>query len=385
MAVADEDGVEVAGRRGARVRLGCLLALLVLAAGLRLADDAGLTAFLAPAPFTGRRELVSGGVVEQIDLRDPPARLVVAKIPRGKGLGLRAALLDPSAQRLARLGTAAESLGALAAINGDYHRLGGHCYASPYSTLIAGGVPQAIGSPFSYACSFWLDPQGAPRLGRLELELRLRFPEGGEQRAWLNLEDGPLSLISRPPSGSWSASGFVGVPVEVPASLRSGELIVRGSAGGTWEGPALLAQGPAAPLLARLKEGDRIQCELRGAQLGAPLAIGTGPRLLEQGEVHADARLSSAGWVARVARTGLGYDDEALYLVTTLDVPRAGLDMETFARALKALGCQEALNLDGGPSTFLWASGPTNRPAETDDPVACGLFVLPSGEGTELR
>ena len=40
---------------------------------------------------------------------------------------------------------------------------------------------------------------------------------------------------------------------------------------------------------------------------------------------------------------------------------------------------------NGGPSTYLWAGGPTNRPPESDDPVACGLFVLPPGEGVELR
>ena len=121
------------------------------------------------------------------------------------------------------------------------------------------------------------------------------------------------------------------------------------------------------------------------------LALGSGPRLLEAGEVHADTRLDYPGWVNRFARTAVGLNDEHLFLVTTLQaVPRAGLSMERLAEALRSLGCREAINLDGGPSTTLWAGGRVvNLPAELegsyDEPVATGLFVLPPGQGMPLR
>lgn len=61
--------------------------------------------------------------------------------------------------------------------------------------------------------------------------------------------------------------------------------------------------------------------------------------------------------------------------------------MLEFAEVLKELGCQEALNLDGGPSSTLWAGGSTrNIPrGKKGDRVASALFVLPPGEGTSLR
>jgi hypothetical protein len=380
--MSEEEALSSTRRQRIRVRL--LLFVLLGAWAFLSADRLGWVSFIWPAPFSGERRLPHDVLVEQVDLSSPVARLVVARIPRNKGLGVRAAILVPETPQLAHLGPFAQSAGALVAINGDYHRLGGHCRASPYSTLIEDGQLRTVGSPFSYACSFWLDAQGAPHMGRLDLSLEITFPNAQPQPLWLGLHSGPLALIARPPAGEWGAKGFVGVAVTLPERLEKGELVVRGEAGARHEGPALLAQGSQAALLAHLRPGDRLTLRTKGGDQGAPLAIGTGPRLLEGGEVHPDARLVSPGWTLRLPRSGLGFDGHTLYLVVTLDAPRAGLSMQNFALAMRRLGCQEALNLDGGPSTFLWAQGPT-RNAGTDDPVACGLLVFPPGTATPLR
>tara|TARA_R110002072_G_scaffold73506_5_gene175011 strand:- start:393 stop:920 length:528 start_codon:yes stop_codon:yes gene_type:complete len=101
----------------------------------------------------------------------------------------------------------------------------------------------------------------------------------------------------------------------------------------------------------------------------------------------ADVRLDSPGWVGRYGRTAVALKGKELLLVTTVRKAQDALTMLDFAQALKDLGCQEALNLDGGPSTTLWAEGATqNLPrGRRADAVASGLFVLPPGEGVSLR
>ena len=125
----------------------------------------------------------------------------------------------------------------------------------------------------------------------------------------------------------------------------------------------------------------------RAPHIGTPardawLAIGTGPVLLAAGEVTSVVRdeKKQGGWINRLARTAVGFDDAAVFLVATAQEPRAGLSMVGLAEAMKALGCREALNLDGGPSTTLVAKGQLlNVPPGEEgrvNPVASALLVL---------
>ncbi len=121
------------------------------------------------------------------------------------------------------------------------------------------------------------------------------------------------------------------------------------------------------------------------------LAIGTGPRLLEAGEVteRVKAEKNLQGWVAKLERTAVGYDESTVYLVTTVQEGRGGYSLRGLAEAMKALGCREALNLDGGPSTSLVVGGRiVNVPGGDDyggEPVASALLVLSPDGSLGLR
>jgi hypothetical protein len=112
------------------------------------------------------------------------------------------------------------------------------------------------------------------------------------------------------------------------------------------------------------------------------LAIGTGPKLVENGEVTEAvlAEKNMPGWIGRFARTAVGFDANTIYLVVTPQERSALLTMKELARALKKLGCVEALNLDGGPSTTLVINGALANVPEGDEgqvnPVASALLVL---------
>lgn len=364
-------------QRTRRARLTVLL--LVLAGTVGYATWTRLEPVYGGAPFEGRRELKHGVVLERVRVLRPPVTLVVAWIPRDAGLRLRARLLSDE-QGLAPIGPAAAGAGALVAINGDYHRLEGFCFSSTFATLVDGDAAPVIAAPFDYGCSFWVDREGAPRIGPLDLGAAVRFPSGQALTVQQNVETGDDLLISRPPAGAWSAGGVEGLPLEqVDASTfrAAGPVTTR------FAGPALLRRGgwkdglagdaPAGAILALERTGaDRAR---------VALAIGTGPRLLEDGEVAAVlVDPPTTGWTVRVPRTAVGLTPTHVVLAATFQLPRHGVSLEDLARALASIGCTDAVNLDGGPSTTMWADGQVlNLPAEAGDGMVVGstLQVLP--------
>lgn len=359
------------------VLVGALAATLSYAGWLRLEPVFG------GAPFEGRRELAHGIVLERVTTLAPPVTLVVARIPRGAGLRLRARLLSDE-QGLAPIGPAAAAAGALVAINGDYHRLDGACFSSTFATLVDGDQAPVIATPFGYGCSFWVDRDGAPGIGRLDLGARLRFPSGQTLPVQKNAETGDDLLISRPPSGAWRADGVEGLPLE---QVDATTFRVTGPVTKRFKGPALLRRGGWTDALAAdAPAGATLVLERTGADLARiALAIGTGPRLLEGGKVAAVLDdPPTTGWTVRVPRTAVGLTPTHVVLATTFQLPRHGVSLEHLARALASIGCTDAVNLDGGPSTTLWADGKAlNLPPEAGDGMVVGstLQVLPPAAG----
>lgn len=126
------------------------------------------------------------------------------------------------------------------------------------------------------------------------------------------------------------------------------------------------------------------------------LALGSGPRLLTAGALTEGlAEVELPGYTRALARAAIGISEDSIYLVTTMQTPRAGLAHRDMAAALLELGCTDALALDGGPSATLWvrtgwqggviANIPPGLGAAEPD-LASGLLVLPpSGGGVPLE
>lgn len=369
--------------RTRRARLAVLLALLVVTAGW--AAWVRVVAPLRRPRFDGWWALAHGVTVERVGLPEPEVTLLLARVPRGVGLRLRAVLLSPDRADLDLLGPAARGAGALVAVNGDYHRqTGSFCLGAPFSTLVDRGEARVVGAPFSYGCALWLDREGVARIGRVDLGAALRLPSGRALPVQVDVETGDDLLITRPPAGAWRADAFAALPLERTgtASFR-----VAGLPTTDLRGPALLRRGGLdAALLADAAPRTTLRLERAGADADRVwLALGTGPRLLEGGEVAAVLDASeSPGWTARVARTAVGLTPTHLVLASTYQLPGHGASLVDLARALQALGCTDALNLDGGPSSTFWAGGRVLNGDEGDDEgaaVGTALLVLPPAAG----
>jgi exopolysaccharide biosynthesis protein len=107
------------------------------------------------------------------------------------------------------------------------------------------------------------------------------------------------------------------------------------------------------------------------------VAIGGGPALVMDGKV-----MSWKGWIhMRHPRTALGWNKTHIFLVEVdgrqSDVS-VGMTFSELADYMRKLGCDQAMNLDGGGSATLWAFGAVrNSPSEGQErPSPNGLVVV---------
>ncbi len=98
--------------------------------------------------------------------------------------------------------------------------------------------------------------------------------------------------------------------------------------------------------------------------------VGGLPELLDEGERVGDLEVSDRpGFAAaRHPRTGIGFDDERIWIVA-VDGRRqgysAGMTLPELTRVFEALDMEEALNLDGGGSTVMVVGGRVvSRPSD---------------------
>lgn len=128
-------------------------------------------------------------------------------------------------------------------------------------------------------------------------------------------------------------------------------------------GVVLAGSGPAeAWLKARtLGETVRFRFELTPALGEVTAAVGAGPRLVRGGQVSIEAEQEQLGVIAatgRQPRSAIGFNDRDLYLVAVDGRAAgysAGVDCQELAQVLVDLGCSEAMSLDSGGATTLFA------------------------------
>jgi hypothetical protein len=115
-------------------------------------------------------------------------------------------------------------------------------------------------------------------------------------------------------------------------------------------------------------------------------AVGGGPVLLQEGELHItnneELKFTGKAINDKHPRSAMGYtkDDKLIFLVVQGRFPKLaeGATLTQEAEMLKAIGCLEALNLDGGGSSCLLINGKqTITPSEKDGqrPVPAVIMV----------
>jgi len=108
---------------------------------------------------------------------------------------------------------------------------------------------------------------------------------------------------------------------------------------------------------------------------GVKTAIGGGPTLVRNGKA-----IQWSGFQLRHPRSALGWNNEYIFLVevdgrqSNLSV---GMTLPELADYMVKLGCESAMNLDGGGSATLWVSGNViNSPSEGQERPGANALVF---------
>jgi exopolysaccharide biosynthesis protein len=87
-----------------------------------------------------------------------------------------------------------------------------------------------------------------------------------------------------------------------------------------------------------------------------------------------------SGSQGRAPRTAIGWNKDSIYLVVVDGRQRSlsvGMSLPELADYMAHLGCEEAMNLDGGGSTTFWIYGSVqNSPSEGKERPAANALLL---------
>lgn len=399
-----------ANPRRRRIRPEIVAASLLLAT-LFAGCDRGPTAPAARLPelvpglgYTNQRVAAGPWSIHVLEMDRSNPSLALGSVHAGGGaLGL-----SPLSEQLRQIPAAVGI--PVGAVNGDFYQRDRPHAGDPRGLQILNG--ELISAP-NGSVAFWIDALNRPQAGSVASRFQIALPDGSLLPVELNRERsaahpavlytpsaGPTTRtpegleIVLEPQGDHAlhplAIGTTNV-ARVRKSLSLGDARIET---GTWVlslDPALARKHPAP------EPGVLITLSLatEPGLLGTRTAIGGGPLLVHQGRPQRIAPPSQDSYEFSSMsephpRTALGWNERSFFLVQ-VDGRQPGLSegmtLEELAKTMIRLGCTEAMNLDGGGSSTLWADGTVrNSPCDGEErPIANGLVVLRIPSKVETR
>jgi uncharacterized protein YigE (DUF2233 family) len=279
------------------------------------------------------------------------------------------------------------------AVNGDFYQTEHErCPGDPRGLEILRG--ELISAPNGSA-SFWIGYDGKPQMTGVASRFRATWPTGDSIPLGLNEDRGDAEAVLYTPrfGGATRTSGGRELLLEsetagAAPSLQAGQVytlrIRQSREGGNSRippgtvilsiGPDLQNRIPDAQPGARIKISTTTIPDLKGAKT----ALSGGPILIQDGKVQ---RVTSNKAGERHPRTAFGWNDRQYFFVQ-VDGRQSGfsvgMTLRELAQYMAKLGCEQAMNFDGGGSSTLWLSGRVmNRPCYGyERPIANGLAVI---------
>ena len=300
-----------------------------------------------------------------------------------------------------QVGAVPNALGKVeAAINGDfYQRDRAYAGDSRGLQILSGELMSAPNG----GVALWVDGQGNPQAAPVASKFQATWPDGAVQSLGLN-EDRKVDAVvlytaamgggTRTTGGrEWilesidTAHPLVARP-GVTARVRVRETREAGNspvAVGTW----VLSMGPAlSRKTAAVPAGSVFSISLATAPSlnGVITAIGGGPVLVQGGrrqkiKIPSGESYEFSSMVERHPRSAFGWNKNAFFLVEVDGRQKdlsVGMTLEELGEYLASLGCEEAVNLDGGGSSTLWLGGSVrNSPCDgRERPISNSLMVV---------
>jgi len=297
---------------------------------------------------------------------------------------------------------------AIAGINGDFYLRDNPSYAGdPRGLQIVNG--EIISGP-SDVC-VWFGADGTPHLDEVRAEFEVTWQDGRKTPFGLNQQRGgppplpaKMALLFTPTYGpSTKVKGgqelilekdgdSIWLPLRAGQTYRARVREVKTNGNTRLDRDTIVLSLPQA-LLASLPEARpgivlQISTSTSPDLARVKTAIGGGPTLIKDGKpfsVRTPPAGVSGNWSERSKyerhpRSAVGWSPTHIYLIV-VDGRQPGLSMgmrlAELADYMAGLGCNNAMNLDGGKSAQMWMSGHImNSPCQGEDTVASSLLVL---------
>jgi hypothetical protein len=380
----------------------CLLIGLLLLAMCRLPADAASVGADSPTAGISYTNYLEPRVpwsihVVRIDRRNSAIEFQSAHAGGG------AVGLSPLSAQIRQL---KPELGApLAAINGDFYQRDRAYAGDPRGLQIVDG--EVISAPAGGVC-FWIDALGHPHATNVQSLFEVVWTNGAKPAFGLNGERQPNGLQLYTPSlghSTHTQGGRELVLERMPGSpwlpLRMAETYtarvreVRDSGDTPLTADVMvLSVGPTlARTLVPLEAGAVVKIVTASSPTlwGAKTALGGGPVLVRGGRRQSIAQPAVESYevtsmLERHPRTAIGWNQASLFLVEVDGRQRklsVGMTLDELSAYLVRLGCQEAMNFDGGGSATLWYDGQVrNSPCDGGErPIANSLIIVRRGPG----
>ncbi|HAB16892.1 MAG TPA: phosphodiester glycosidase family protein [Verrucomicrobiota bacterium] len=276
----------------------------------------------------------------------------------------------------------------LAALNGDFYKDEQEIPGDPRDLQIRHG--ELISAPAGHAC-FWMDAAGNPHCTNVQSRLRVIWPDATETPIGLNeLRENDAAVLYTGAAGAATPDrSGTELVLEKPGTSSDGWLPLRPGrkvqarvrevrkSGVTPLDREILVLSVGPKLTAPATVGSIIQIvpETVPDLTGVTTAIGGGPTLVRNGKA-----MEWSGFLLRHPRSAVGWNQDQIFLVEVdgRQSQSVGMTFPELADFLVKLGCQNAMNLDGGGSATMWVFGQVmNSPSEGQErPGANALVVL---------
>jgi hypothetical protein len=259
---------------------------------------------------------------------------------------------------------------------------------------------ELVSAPCERSC-FWIDPNGQPQATNVLARFAVTWPDGQSTPFGLNEErtnngavlftaalgastktrGGRELVLERLGDGPW-------LPLRIGESYTARVRDVRetGDASLTADTVVLSLSPELAARLPNLASGALLKfaTETTPSLRGVKTAIGGGPMLLRDGK-----SVAPSGSPKREPRTAIGWNDKQVFFVVVdgrQNKLSVGMSFPELAAYFEKLGCQRAINLDGGGSATFWVRGQVmNSPCYGHErPMANALVLVqkPKSPGT---
>jgi len=134
--------------------------------------------------------------------------------------------------------------------------------------------------------------------------------------------------------------------------------------------------------LAKNNKEIYIDMKLQENLKGAKHIIGAGPYLIKNGEIFVDYKEQKLQAIyGKNPRSAIGYKNDGTFIIVTIDgreKTSVGMTLNELAKLMKNIGCDYAMNFDGGSSSALYVKGKIANSAVNKEGIAVSNALIVS-------